>query len=418
MKSKYNICKKIGNKGYLVFNTLHQNLMFINKKDFADFENENKANPNYPEWLDEGLLGENLVDEYLQKYQQIFTKNNKKRQILTIFTTTACNARCFYCFEKGIQTLSINPKEIDNLSQAIIKSINAEWLHITWFGGEPLLFANAIDQLTENIKTYCDNNNIKYTASIITNGSLINDDIKQKMHSKWNIVSTQITLDGLEKKYNKIKAYVDGSDFKKVVQNIKLISSPEYKTTIRINFDKHNLNNCLKLVKYLYKNGLTNDKVFIYFSPITTNKGNDKSKKLINNQFKKIFKVLFKYGYIKGLQYFNFYLAEHHCQAEQPNSYCLFPNGTLTKCQRQKPQSSNISIYDEGFLQKLNAAWNSFEVSKQDEKCNDCKMMPLCRGGCKINDFTKLTKNHCDRCYVYSDAFDAILDILAKIYLK
>lgn len=417
MKSKYNIIRKIGNKGYLIFNTLHQNLVFINKCDYEDFEKETKTNPNYPEWINEGLLGNNLENEYFDKYQQVYSKKDKKRQVLTIFTTTACNARCAYCFEQGIKTMSMDLKNIEKLSQAIINSINSDWLHITWFGGEPLLFANTIDKLTQDIKTYCENNNIKYTASIITNGSLINDDIKQKMHSKWNIVSTQITLDGLAKKYNKIKAYVDNSDFEKVINNIKLIASKKHKVTIRINFDKHNLTNCLKLVKFLYKNDLKSDKVFIYFSPITTTKGNDKSKKLINNQYKKIFKVLIKYNYLKNLQYFNFYLAEHHCQAEQPNSYCLFPNGIVTKCQRQKPQISNISIYDDNFLNKLNNDWQNYENSKQNAKCQDCISLPLCKGGCKINDFSKLTKNHCDRCFVYSDAFDAVLFALQKIYL-
>ena len=46
MKSKYNIIKKIKNKGYLVFNTLHQNLIFVQKQDFDDFENENVNNQN------------------------------------------------------------------------------------------------------------------------------------------------------------------------------------------------------------------------------------------------------------------------------------------------------------------------------------------------------------------------------------
>ena len=69
MKSKYNIIRKIGNKGYLIFNTLPQNLVFINKCDYEDFEKETKTNPNYPEWTNEGLLGNNLKNEYFDKYQ-------------------------------------------------------------------------------------------------------------------------------------------------------------------------------------------------------------------------------------------------------------------------------------------------------------------------------------------------------------
>lgn len=415
MKSKYNIETKVKG-GYLIFNILHQNLFYIKNSDFNDYSYEKTTNPNFDEWQSEGLIIDDQIDEYQEKYQKIYAKSNKKRQIITFFTTTACNARCSYCFEKGIQTLSINPKDIEKLSNVVINSINCEHLHITWFGGEPLLFPNAITEITNIVKPYCEQNSIKYTSSIITNGSLITPEIKEKMFNEWNIVSTQITLDGTKNKYNKIKSYVDGSDFQKVISNIKLLTQDNHKITIRINFDKYNLTNCLKLVKYLYKNDLRSDKINIYFSPITNQ--DEKSKKLINRQYKQIFDVLIKYKYLRNINYFNFHLAEKHCQAEQEQSFCLFPNGIVTKCQRQKPQNSKISIYDEDFLNKLNISWQDFESTKPSEKCIECKYLPLCCGGCKINDFSKLTKNHCDRCYMYSDSFPAIMYALNKLYLK
>lgn len=113
MKSKYNIIKKIKNKGYLVFNTLYQNLIFIQKEDFADFQNESKNNKNYKDWIDEGIIINDKNDENLQKLHEKHLKNSKKRQIITLFVTTACNARCSYCFEQGVQTLTINPKDVE-----------------------------------------------------------------------------------------------------------------------------------------------------------------------------------------------------------------------------------------------------------------------------------------------------------------
>ena len=75
------------------------------------------------------------------------------------------------------------------------------------------------------------------------------------------------------------------------------------------------------------------------------------------------------------------------------------------------------SSLKQDFLQKLNLEWNN--VSNHTyENCKNCKAMPLCKGGCKIYDFKDFQKNHCDKCYVYADSFDAILSALAKIYLK
>ncbi|MBE7074778.1 MAG: radical SAM protein [Clostridiales bacterium] len=414
--SNYNLVKKIKNKGYLVFNTLFQSLVFVSKADYSDFVNCNQNNINYETWKSEHLIT-NLNDEYKQTYTKMYGNENDK-QILTIYTTTACNARCAYCFEKGITPITIKKEDCKKLAKSIIGNINAKWLHITWFGGEPLINTYAIEEITKLVKEHCEKNNIKYTASIITNGSLITKEIANKMQNEWEFKAVQITLDGLEKTYNKIKGYADGSNFNKVINNIKILTKIGQKVTIRVNFDKNNLKNALKLVRFLNKQQLTSDKINIYFAPITTTKGNDKTKKELNKQYNKIFNKLIKYGYLKNLNYFHFHLARYHCQAEQPNCFCLFPNGKTSKCQREKPEHSKISIYDDNFLQKLNLQWNTNCKNKNFDECKTCKSLPHCQGGCKIKNYEYLTKNHCDVCYMYKDAMPAILNALAKIYLN
>lgn len=415
--SEYNIVKKIKNKGYLILNTLFLSLVFIDKKDYKDFISLNSQNKNFETWKNQHIIT-SIVDEYSDAYKSIYASMPRDKQIITIYTTTACNARCFYCFEKGIKPLTIKKEDCKKLSTAIINSNTAKNLHITWFGGEPLLNTYAIDEITKQLKSYCIKNGIKYTSSIITNASLVNTEIAKKMRDDWNIKSVQVTLDGCEKKYNKIKNYADNSDFKKVIKNIKTLTNYIKKPTIRINFDKHNLKDTLKLVKYLYNENLRSDKIYIYFAPITSNKGNDRSKKELNKQYKKIFKTLIKYGYLKDFNYFHFHFAREHCQAENPICYCLFPNGNVAKCQREKPSMSQISIYEKDFLQKLNQSWKDFSKKKNIEECKNCKARPLCAGGCKIHNYQNLTKNHCDVCFMYKDCFDAILTAMSKIYLK
>lgn len=408
--SFYNIIYKVKKRGYLIFNTLNQVLVFISYNDYSDFLEMNIQNPNYIDWVNQGLIVDKNTNEYQEKLNKL---NVNCGQIITLFTTTTCNARCDYCFESGIKTLYMTESQAQQIAHQIIKSISANRLHISWFGGEPLLNTKAIDTITSIIKPYCETNNIKYTASVITNGSLIDNEIISKIKNDWNVLSVQITLDGTKKKYNKIKNYADKSNFDKVINNIKRLSEQQ-RVTIRVNFNKNNLRNCLKLVKYLNKIGLTREKIYLYFAPISFS---FKNKNELNKLYKKIFFDLVKYGYIKSLSYFNFHLAKTHCQADQPNSFCIFPNGNVSKCQRERPEFSTVSIFEDNWLNKLN---NNFTNQKEinNFECNKCKILPLCCYGCKIQDQNILTKYHCERCFMYADCMPAIMECLEKIYLK
>ena len=53
---------------------------------------------------------------------------------------------------------------------------------------------DCIDVISERLKEL----NIEYTSYIITNGSLITDDIIKKMSDLWNTKDIQITIDGTE----------------------------------------------------------------------------------------------------------------------------------------------------------------------------------------------------------------------------
>ena len=98
---------------------------------------------------------------------------DKNKVRIRLFTTTACNAKCPYCYEKGIKTNSLN---LNKQSQFIefVKSIASEKiLQIEWFGGEPLVNFDAIRNITNELN----NESIKFSSSIVTNGALLNKEI-------------------------------------------------------------------------------------------------------------------------------------------------------------------------------------------------------------------------------------------------
>ena len=94
---------------------------------------------------------------------------------LTILTTSSCNARCPYCFEKGIKHSTLSIEKADKVIGFILNNYHNKPLHISWFGGEPLLEKNAICKLSEQFIRICKARCIPYTAQIVTNGFCLND---------------------------------------------------------------------------------------------------------------------------------------------------------------------------------------------------------------------------------------------------
>lgn len=83
-----------------------------------------------------------------------------------------CQLGCHYCG----QTHTKNKLSIENqnfLVAKIIRELEARTytgLSICWFGGEPLTGIEVIENISQQLISYCINNNLNYGAKVITNG--------------------------------------------------------------------------------------------------------------------------------------------------------------------------------------------------------------------------------------------------------
>ena len=219
-KSIYNIYVH-NDKNYLLFNTSNSSCVILTKEEFEHFENNN---------LDENLekelyrLGFYVDDDYSEA-EYILTRNRinyeKSRSLgFRIFTTTNCNARCFYCYENGVKHFDMSKETADLIINFITERISLyNSLQIQWFGGEPLVNYKIIDYITEKLKPLIEKYNIKYSSTMISNGYLFNDELIKKAKNEWKLKKIQITLDGLKDTYQKIKQINDENAFEKDDEN-------------------------------------------------------------------------------------------------------------------------------------------------------------------------------------------------------
>ena len=110
----------------------------------------------------------------------------KTTRVCTLMITHSCNLNCLYCFEKH----KSNKKMSFDTAREILKKEYASYkgdpqrerLAIELFGGEPLTNFNLIKQIYEWTKEQ--NLPFNYIFQITTNGTLLNDSIKEWLRQR------------------------------------------------------------------------------------------------------------------------------------------------------------------------------------------------------------------------------------------
>jgi uncharacterized protein len=117
---------------------------------------------------------------------------------LNILPTLRCNFRCTYCYEKK-KYGDMSNQTVDNIKKLAERKLSVSKLFcVSWFGGEPLLRFDVIEDLSDYFLKICKEKEAQYYASLTTNGYLLNEK-KINMLEKIGIKVVQVTFDGLGK---------------------------------------------------------------------------------------------------------------------------------------------------------------------------------------------------------------------------
>jgi len=380
----YLIKEKINNE-HLIYNTLTKALILIDETEKDIFT---EAEISYNSDLDILIKNWFLVpidfDEQSYYYQinNIYKLLDHENYInhFTIFPTTDCNARCFYCFEKNKQYCTMTKEIALSVAEYIIKVSNNKKISLTWFGGEPLHNSKAINTICEKLAE----ENVDFSSSIITNGYLFNDKNVKLAKKLWNITSAQITLDGTEKIYNRVKNYIynnDKSPFRIVLNNIEQLLDNKIKVQIRLNLDSYNKDDLYSLVDYLYKRFRNNKYLSIYVrllfddtSDLQRNRNYDERKEIFL-EFQKLRE------YIISLDMYNIgklktKMPLYSCVADDKHSVIILPNGEFSVCDMLINDKNYGNIYDG--ITDLDYKNKFTEIKKPVNKCTNCVLKPIC----------------------------------------
>lgn len=136
--------------GVLVFHTLTRALLLLTPEEYA-------APDNLPELRDGWFRVPQEMDDMKYADQVRFIRRTMWKEpehttTYTIFTTTDCNARCFYCYEMGRSRIPMSNETAHKAAAYIAAHCGGEKVHLHWFGGEPLFNKQVIDIICTDLK--------------------------------------------------------------------------------------------------------------------------------------------------------------------------------------------------------------------------------------------------------------------------
>ena len=323
---------------------------------------------------------------------KMLVASNSDPQVIntyTILPTTACNARCYYCFEHGVQFATMSEQTADDTIRFIANHCGDEKkVSIRWFGGEPTVAANRIDQICHGLIEH----GISYSSSMTTNGYLFDEEMVSRAKTLWHVKDLMITVDGTEKNYNEIKSYVNVRDnpYQRVLRNVGLLLDQGMRIGLRMNFDLGNYEDFQNLLKEASDRYQGNKLLQVYAFPI---KGEypDKNgnvchaseawfeEKLVglNDEARKT--GLFDRQ--KGLPSLNFYT----CYAGSPSYMVITPEGKLGRCTGIFNREDQIvgNVVDGVTDPNCCDPWTRFADPERCKKCPffpDCVLIEKCPG--------------------------------------
>lgn len=390
-KSKYNYIYKRKND-WCFFNTLTGSICLLDetsKKMYDDFNFKDK-NEFLSCMIKNGFIRDDEYDEEsIVNFSRARRSLNDNSMYLRILTTTSCNAKCEYCYEKDMKKQSMTLEIAQQISKFILKQPRKEKIYIHWFGGEPLLNVRVIDKVMNDIYESLKNKGTQIFVYFTSNGSLLNKQLAIKAKQKWHANQFQITIDDLGEKYNKIKNYVNKKyDFNKVIDNIGYLLENNISVILRINYIPSEIEKVKAIIDFIYnKFGKYCDNKLLVFSPAPIF-SNDLNGNLRNCTNSKKFNMLEPNIYLinKGLlsveDGMDLKYKGGSCYACHQGSFVINPKGELFKCTVaiDDPKAKVGDVYNGIDRNRTYFEWITPILPK---KCNKCKFLPICQGGCR-----------------------------------
>lgn len=372
-------------EGLLLFHTLTCELLLVDKdRELVSDEYMKEHLFVVPESMDEYKL----VRQYRTLRLMVDKEEDETTSSYTIMTTTDCNARCFYCYEKGRSRIPMSAETAMKVADLIEKNYRKQSseesaVSLHWFGGEPLYNSKVIDLICSELEK----KKVPFKSGMISNGYLFDEKTVKKAAEQWKLKSVQITLDGTEYVYNTSKAFIyknSVSPYQRVVRNIGLLLDAEIKVVVRLNLGLHNADDLFVLVRsladlYSGKKGFSCYAHVLFEESAGSNniKLTDESRALVYEKLAELETLMVELGIKPKEVPLPKEIKRNWCMADSGKSIMIAPTGDIGLCEHYSEDNFFSHIDTPDVVDKAMVA--KFKAHREEiELCNKCPIYPQC----------------------------------------
>ncbi|WP_331722653.1 radical SAM protein [Streptomyces sp. NBC_00122] len=276
---------------------------------------------------------------------------------LIILPTEQCNFRCTYCYE-DFAIGRMSPATVTGIKRLIDRRRDdLRALNVSWFGGEPLLAREIIEDVSTHIMHAVDSREeLSYSADMTTNGYLLDSHTTARL-ADLGIRFHQVSLDGPEALHNRTRVRADGNgSFERIWRNLVAIrdSAHPVRVLLRVHLTPANLPSMPEFLVQVRDTFLHDARFSVYLKPIERMGGpNDAAMAVIDDTERPGVIAELESILIAGREPQRLFDAPKVCYASRPNSLVIRANGRIGKCTVALSDPSNTvgQLLPDGSLQ-------------------------------------------------------------------
>jgi len=364
-----------------------------------------------------GFLVEDEVDETVEMLSVIDQINERgKHASLMAVMNLDCNLACKYCYEGGERGRHYMSSKT---AETLIRFAGEEYFArgkdvlIDFYGGEPLLSAVQISEISGKLKSLAERYGRDYEFTLVTNGTLLTRAVVSGL-VPLGLKSARITIDGPRENHDRYRPFVSGrGSFDAIIRNLAEVCDL-IRVGIGGNYTRENYRSFPQLLDTLIDGGMTPDRIsHVMFSPVTETLGRHLSPEFSEGCISadepwllgaSVFlrEEILKRGFKTPR------VGPTVCMIELRDNLVINYDGTLYKC----PAFIGCRGLEAGHLETGIVSYirsHKLGAWKKDQ-CRYCAYLPLCFGGCRLLKLLRtgaIDDVECRRSY-----FDAVLEKL------
>lgn len=347
------------------------------------------------------LIDDKIDEIKILKVRNNLARHNSLRLGLIIAPTLLCNFECPYCYVDRSK-IKMGDEVIEKIKKFVLHKLeHITSLQVCWTGGEPLLVLDVVEELNNFFIKETTDRKRNFSCSMVTNGYLLDLEHIDRL-KRCGITSVQITLDGYKEYHDKFRYTIGGGEtYEQILTNVISASQNGLNISLRSNLNMDNWEGIYKLLDDLSTKDI--NRKMLKFTPCKV-VGKSNIPGLCNlfstESFAKIEPKIIEYSLKAGFvtNIIEMGTIQAFCGANRIATYVIDPYANLLKCWCNLGDSKNNNI---GFIKDNGeeaidfpafaewAAWDPFEF----EECINCRVLPLCLGGCKY--YNESEHSHC-----------------------